>query len=80
MRFLEPALGLAAIVLRGLAVPPGQWAGDWILVAGCFYLGQLLAREHPRAQAALGWTTVLWLSAIYAVHQGPCTLVSLGLR
>jgi hypothetical protein len=80
MRFLDLVVAAAALGLRLIAVPPGRWGLDWIVVAALFWMGHCAAGAHLRARQAVFAVAGLWLTLIYALHQGPWITAGLPFR
>lgn len=73
MKFLDPAAGAVVLALRLLWISPRQAPADWIVVLALFWIVRGLIPEQSRMRDLAFGVAGLWLTAIYAWHQGPST-------
>jgi len=73
MKYRDAAAGLVVLGLRLLWIPVRQTPADWIAVLAFFWIARSLAPEHSRVREFLLAGAGLWLTGIYAWHQGPGT-------
>lgn len=73
MKFLEAAVGAVVVALRLLWIPLRQAPVDWIVVLALFWIAHRLLPEESRKRDLVLGVAGLWLTAIYAWHQGAST-------
>jgi len=73
MKSLDPLAGALVLGLRLLWIPLRQAPVDWIVVLALFWIARSLAPEGSRTRDLLLAGAGLWVSGIYAWHQGPST-------
>jgi len=78
MKFLDAAAGVLVLALRLLWIPLRATPTDWIVVLALFWIARSLAPENSKARDCLLAGAGLWLTGIYAWHQGPSTWASIA--
>jgi hypothetical protein len=80
MKYLDTLAGALVLGLRLLWIPLRQTPLDWIAALAIFWMARSLAPENSRAREILLAGLGLWLTALYAVSQGPETWALISWR
>ena len=73
MKYLEAGAGVAVLLLRLLWIPLRAMPVDWIVVLALFWIARSLAPENSKVRDCMLTAAGLWMTGIYAWHQGPHT-------
>ncbi len=73
MKYADPIVAAVVLALRLICIPLREAPLDWIVVLALFWAAQSLMPPESRARRASVVVAGLWLTAIYAIHQGPFT-------
>ncbi len=80
MKYADPILAAAILGLRLARIPLREAPMDWISVLAIFWIVQSLVPSESKARWAPVVVAGAWLTAIYAVAQGPFTWAAFGWR
>jgi len=80
VKYLDPIVGAAVLGLRLLRIPLREAPLDAVVVLALFWIAQGFLPPASKARSVPLLVAGLWLSAIYALHQGPFTWALIASR